>query len=142
LETYQKHNISVVGLRTTPSDKIANFGTVTGNWIEENRLLNITEFAEKPNLEYAQTNLRVTGMPEDQYLTVFGQYVLKPDVFDFLETNIRNNIRERGEFQLTSVLDQLRQVDGFTGLMMDGKRYDIGLPDYYLETLLEFRKDY
>lgn len=141
LDTYQKHNFSVVGLRTTSSDKIANFGTVTGNWIEENRLLNITEFAEKPNLEYAQTNLHVSGMPEDQYLTVFGQYVLKADVFDFLETNIRNNIRERGEFQLTSVLDQLRQVDGFMGLMMDGKRFDIGLPDYYLETLVEFRKD-
>lgn len=141
LNAYQKHGISVVGLRTTPQDKIANFGTVTGVWIEQKSLLNITEFAEKPTLEYAQTNLRVTGIPDDQYLTVFGQYILKPEVFDFLENNIKNNIRERGEFQLTSALDLLRQTDSFLGLIMDGKRFDIGLPDYYLETMLEFRKD-
>lgn len=141
VESYQRHGTSVVGLRTTPQDKIANFGTVTGVWVEENNLLNITEFAEKPTLEYAQTNLRVSGLPEDQFLTVFGQYILKPEVFDFLENHIKNNIRERGEFQLTSALDLLRQRDGFMGLTMNGKRYDIGLPDYYLETLVEYRKD-
>ncbi len=141
LDAYQMHGVSVVGLRSTPQEKIANFGTVTGVWIEEKSLLNITEFAEKPTLEYAKTNLRVANLPPDQYLTVFGQYVLKPDVFDFLEVNIKNNIRERGEFQLTSALDTLRQQDGFLGLMMDGKRYDIGLPDYYLDTMVEFRKE-
>jgi len=41
---------------------------------------------------------------------------------------------------LTSALDRLRQEDSFLGLVMDGQRYDIGLPDYYLETLQEFRK--
>lgn len=141
LDAYQMHGVSVVGLRSTPQEKIANFGTVTGVWIEEKSLLNITEFAEKPTLEYAKINLRVANLPPDQYLTVFGQYVLKPEVFDFLEVNIKNNIRERGEFQLTSALDTLRQQDGFLGLMMDGKRYDIGLPDYYLDTMVEFRKE-
>lgn len=141
LDAYQKHGVSVVGLRSTPQEKIANFGTVTGVWLEEKTLLNITEFAEKPTLEYAQTNLRVSGLPEDQYLTVFGQYILKPEVFEYLEINIQNNIRERGEFQLTSALDMLRQRDGFLGLTMNGKRYDIGLPDYYLDTLVEYRKE-
>jgi len=74
-------------------------------------------------------------------LTVFGQYILKPEIFDFLEVNIKNNIRERGEFQLTSALDRLRQTDGFLGLIMDGRRYDIGLPDYYLDTLVNYRRD-
>ena len=48
-------------------------------------------------------------------------------------------MRERGEFQLTSALDRLRQEDGFQGLIMEGKRFDIGLPEYYLETLKDFR---
>jgi UTP-glucose-1-phosphate uridylyltransferase/mevalonate kinase len=139
LEAYQQHNLSVVGLRRTPQEKIANFGTVTGIWIEDQNLLNITHFYEKPTLDYARDNLRVTGLPDSEFLTLFGQYILKPEVFEFLEENIKNGIRERGEFQLTSALDRLRQMDGFLGLIIKGQRFDIGLPDYYLETLQSFR---
>jgi UTP-glucose-1-phosphate uridylyltransferase len=35
-------------------------------------------------------------------------------------------------------LDRLRQEDGFLGLIVEGQRYDIGLPEYYLETLRTF----
>jgi len=82
----------------------------------------------------------VSGLPEGEYLTVFGQYIIKPQLFEYLEEHIKNNVRERGEFQLTSALDRLRQEDGFLGLMIDGKRYDIGLPDFYLETLVSYRR--
>jgi UTP-glucose-1-phosphate uridylyltransferase/mevalonate kinase len=139
VEAYDKHGLSVLGLRHTPENQIANFGTVTGVWIEDKHMLNITEFAEKPTVDYARNNLRVPGMPEDEYLTVFGQYIIKPQLFDYLEEHIANNVRERGEFQLTSALDRLRQEDGFLGLIMDGQRYDIGLPEYYLDTLQTFR---
>jgi len=141
VDAYQQHGKSVVGLRLTPEDKIANFGTVSGVWIDPNALLNITEFAEKPTLEYAHNNLHIPGLPDDQFLTVFGQYILSPEIFDYLGENIRNNYRERGEFQLTSALDRLRKAEGFMGLVMNGTRYDIGLPDYYLETLISYRKD-
>jgi len=140
LEAFHQHGISVLGLRPTPEDEIANFGTVTGVWIEDNQLLNVTEFAEKPTMDYARSNLRVPGLPGGEYLTVFGQYVIKPQLFDYLEEHIANNVRERGEFQLTSALDRLRREDGFLGLMMEGRRYDIGLPEYYLETLQTFRQ--
>jgi UTP--glucose-1-phosphate uridylyltransferase len=139
LDAYARHGVSIVGLRRTPESQLASFGAATGVWLEENRLLSITEFAEKPTTDYARNNLRVAGLPEDEYLTVFGQYVIKPQIFDYLEEHIRNNVRERGEFQLTSALDRLRQEDGFQGLMVEGHRYDIGLPEYYLETLNTFR---
>ena len=138
VEAYNKHGISTLGLRRTPEDQIANFGTVTGVWTEDECLLTVTEFAEKPTVDYAQNNLRVAGFPEDEYLTVFGQYVIKPQIFDYLEEHIANNVRERGEYQLTSALDRLRQEDGFLGLIIDGQRYDIGLPEYYLKTLRVF----
>jgi UTP--glucose-1-phosphate uridylyltransferase len=138
LDAYQRHGTSVVGLKRTPQNLIANFGVVTGAWVEENSLLSITEFAEKPNLDYAQTNLRVSCIPDDEYLTVFGQYVIKPELFDLLDSNIKNNVRERGEFQLTGALDRLRQIDGFNGLVIDGQRFDIGIPEYYLKTLQAF----
>lgn len=138
LDAYQHYGTSVVGLKRTPQNLIANFGVVNGVWIDDNRLLGITEFAEKPNLDYAQTNLRVPSLPDDEYLTVFGQYVIKPELFDLLDSNIKNNVRERGEFQLTGALDRLRQIDGFNGLVIDGQRFDIGIPDYYLKTLQAF----
>jgi UTP-glucose-1-phosphate uridylyltransferase/mevalonate kinase len=138
LEAYQQHGINVLGLRRTPESQIANFGTIAGVWLEEDRLLSITEFAEKPTVDYARSNLRVPALPEDEYLTVFGQYIIKPQLFAYLEEHIAHNVRERGEFQLTSALDRLRQEDGFLGLIMEGRRYDIGLPQYYLETLKTF----
>ncbi len=141
MEAYQQHGINVLGLRRTPESEIANFGTVAGVWLEEERLLSVTEFAEKPTVDYARSNLRVPGLPEDEYLTVFGQYIIQPQLFEYLEEHISNNVRERGEFQLTSALDRLRQEHSFVGLIMDGKRFDIGLPQYYLETLQSFAKD-
>jgi UTP-glucose-1-phosphate uridylyltransferase/mevalonate kinase len=138
VEAYQQSGTSVVGLRRTPEAEIASFGTATGVWLEAERLVNVTEFAEKPTTDYARSHLRVPSFPEGEYLTVFGQYVIKPQLFAYLEEHIRNNVRERGEFQLTSALDRLRQEDGFLGVVVDGRRFDIGLPEHYLETLQTF----
>jgi len=140
LEAFRKHGTNILGLRRTFEESLENFGTVTGVWIEDNRLLNVSEFAEKPTMDYARTKLRVPGLADGEYLTVFGQYVIKPEIFEILAENIAHNVRERGEFQLTSALDRLRQIDGFLGLVIDGTRYDLGLPDSYLETLQAFRR--
>jgi UTP-glucose-1-phosphate uridylyltransferase/mevalonate kinase len=140
LEAYQRSGTSVVGLRRTPEGQIANFGTATGVWLEPQRLLNVTELAEKPTVEYARGNLRAPGLPDGEYLTFFGEYVIGPQIFGYLEEHIRHNVRERGEFQLTSALDRLRQEEGFHGLVVDGRRFDIGIPESYLETLEAFRR--
>lgn len=109
-----------------------------GIWIKEGRVLNITEFAEKPTIDYARNNLLVPGLSAGEYLKVFGLYIIKPQLFEYLEEHIENNVRERVEFQLTSALDCLRRDDSFMGLIMEGRHYDIGLPHYYLDTLQSF----
>jgi len=141
MDAYIQHGTNILGLRRTPEDQIANFGTVAGVWLEENLVLNVNEFAEKPTIDYARLNLLVPNLPDDEYLTVFGQYIIKPQLFTFLKEHIDHNVRERGEFQLTSALDRLRQEDGFLGVIMDGRRYDIGLPQYYLETLATYGEE-
>ncbi len=140
LDAYNQRGVSMVGLRRTPESMIQNFGTVTGAWVEPEKLLTITEFAEKPTLDYARNRLRVPYLDENEYLTVFGQYIIQPQVFDYLEEHIKNNVRERGEFQLTSALERLRREEGFMGLLIDGQRFDIGLPDTYLDTLQAYRR--
>jgi len=139
LDVYDRVGHSVVGLKVTRSEDIHNFGCVTGIWDKKDSVLTITEFYEKPSLEYARKHLHMDGMDDDMYLTVFGQYVLTPHVFEYIEEHIRHNIRERGEFQLTSCLDKVRQEQGFTGYVVKGRRFDIGLPEAYRQTVIDFR---
>jgi UTP--glucose-1-phosphate uridylyltransferase len=139
LEIYDRHGISVLGLRRTPERAVDKYGTVTGQWLEENRLLRATELAEKPSVEYARAHLRVPGLPEGEYLTLFGLYLLTPQVFELLQEQIAGNERERGEFQLSTALERPRREDGILGLVVDGQSYDIGLPDSYLHALQHLR---
>ena len=139
VEAYERVGHSVVGLKKTPIELLSNFGCVTGVWKEKDSLLSVTEFYEKPDAEYAMEHLHVDGMNVDEFLTVFGIYVLQPQIFEFLEQNISHNLRERGEFQLTSCLDDLRKADGFSGYVVKGRRFDIGLPEEYRQTVIDFR---
>lgn len=139
LNAYEQVNQSVVSLTTMPAETIYKAGCVTGVWQELNSVLSVTQLAEKPDIEYARQHLRVEGMAEDQFLGIFGLYVLTPKIFDFLQEHISNNIREKGEFQLTSCLDELRQNEGMTGYVVKGRCFDTGLPDAYRQTMIDFR---
>ena len=135
LAAYEQHGRSVLGLRRTAEDEVAHYGTVAGQWLDGSDLLALREIAEKPALDYARRHLRVPGLPEGQYLTVFGLYLLKPQIFDYLGAHIANGERQRGEFQLSTALQTLLEEDGSLGLLIHGHSYDIGLPDRYVRTL-------
>ncbi|KOP27628.1 UTP--glucose-1-phosphate uridylyltransferase [Hapalosiphon sp. MRB220] len=140
LEVYAQANQSVVGLTTISKDMIHKAGCVTGVWQQPDSILSLTQVYEKPTVEYARQHLRVEGIPENEFLSIFGLYALTPTIFDFLEENINNKFQERGEYQLTTCLEQVRQQEGMTGYVVQGKSFDIGMPDVYLQTLIDFRK--
>jgi UTP--glucose-1-phosphate uridylyltransferase len=48
-------------------------------------------------------------------------------------------VRLKGEFQLTTCLEVLRQRESLTGYLVDGKCFDIGVPEAYLQTLIDYR---
>jgi UTP-glucose-1-phosphate uridylyltransferase len=139
LDLYDMVGHSVVGLMVTPADQIQYFGCTAGIWEENASVLTVTEFYEKPDIEYARKHLHMDGIGENLFLTVFGQYVLTPDIFEYLEEHITNNVREHGEFQLTSCLDRVRQEHGFTGYIVKGRRFDLGMPEAYRQTVIDFR---
>jgi UTP-glucose-1-phosphate uridylyltransferase len=139
LDVYEKTGLSVVGLKVTPVAESRNFGCVAGVWQKGGEILNLSEFAEKPDVDYARQNLRVEGLDAESVLTLFGIYILTPQIFDRLEEHIRHNVRERGEFQLTSCLDEVRKEDGFVGVVVKGRRFDVGLPDAYRQAMIDFR---
>ena len=139
LDVYEQVGQSVVGLSVMPATILHKVGCVTGFWQESNSILSVTQIYEKPDIEYARSHLHVEGMADDLFLGLFGIYALKPKIFDFLEENIRQNFRERGEFQLTSCLDRLRQEEGITGYLVKGQYFDMGMPEFYRQTMIDFR---
>ena len=137
LDVYDQHQTSVVGVMRTEASLIDQFGAVGGRWIDDakQRLLTVDQFVEKPTVEFARSHLQINDCSKNEFLTLFGQYVLSSKVFELLGEAIAGNQREQGEFQLTSTLDRLRQEDGFLGYETRGRRFDVGMPTAYLETL-------
>jgi len=139
LDIYEQVGQSVVGLTVMPAEIIHKAGCVTGIWQESDSILSVTQLSEKPDIDYARSHLHMEGMADDQFLGIFGMYVLEPKIFNYLAEHINNNIREKGEFQLTSCLDRLRQEEGITGYLVKGQYFDTGMPEFYRQTMIDFR---
>jgi UTP--glucose-1-phosphate uridylyltransferase len=63
-------------------------------------------------------------------------HVLPPTVFDAIGYHIKNDIRERGEIQLTNALEMLRSQEQYLAVEVNGQRYDMGVPFGYIQTQL------
>lgn len=138
LNIYEQVQQNVIGLRVTPGEMIHHYGCVAGTFQQSEKVLSLTQIYEKPSLDYALTHLRIQGMNENQFLTIFGLYVLEPQIFEILAAQIKANQREKGEFQLTSCLEILRQKQSVTGYIIKGECLDTGLPEAYRQTMIEF----
>ena len=78
------------------------------------------------------------GLAEDEFLAIFGIYVLTAEIFDYLQDAIDRNHREGGEFQLTTRLEMMQQELGMKGYRVNGRAFDVGLPQAYRQTVAEF----
>ncbi len=134
--------LAIVSVYPAPGSTVHHYGTVAGEWTDVNRkVLKLSQFAEKPSLDYARKHLAMKGLiDDDQFLCVYGQYILTPELFDILGNQIARNIRQKNEFQLTTALEELRAKRGMLALMVDGWHYDTGQPKEYLESLLAYSK--
>ena len=86
------------------------FGTIRGEPVDANKGIYKAELIiEKPRIEVAREKLATPGLPAGNYLAHFGMHVFSPRIFDSLEYLIKNNLREKGEIQLTAAQEHLRQ---------------------------------
>ncbi len=138
VDIYQQTETSVIGITIMNADIIHKAGCVAGEWQTEQSILEIAQIYEKPTLDYARKHLRVSGMSDDQFLGVFGMYVLQPDIFELLDSEIKNNQRFKGEFQLTTCLDKLRLQNGAIAYLVQGQYYDTGMPLFYRQTMIDY----
>jgi UTP--glucose-1-phosphate uridylyltransferase len=138
LDIYQQNNTSVIGITVMQADIIHKAGCVGGRWKTPQSILEIAQIYEKPTLEYAREHLQVPGMTEDEFLGMFGMYILEPTIFKLLASEIDNNERFQGEFQLTTCLDKLSQQYGAIAYLVRGQYYDTGMPLFYRQTMIDY----
>jgi UTP--glucose-1-phosphate uridylyltransferase len=132
---------SVSAVNRIGAAELGGFGTIGGTRCAESpRLIDVSLIIEKPDVATAREKLRVDGLPAERWLGWFGMHALAPSIFDVLEQMIRDNIRDKGEFQLTRAQDIQRQREGYLALeMMDAERFDFGTPDDFVRSLQRFR---
>ncbi|GAB4525079.1 MAG: UTP--glucose-1-phosphate uridylyltransferase GalU [Pleurocapsa sp.] len=135
---YQQRGKSAIGLTIMSADIIHKAGCVAGTWQENKSILEIDQIYEKPTLEYAKQHLRVEGLKNDEFLGIFGMYVLESKIFDLLADDINHNRRYKGEFQLTTCLDTLHQKYGAIAYLVQGQYFDTGMPQFYRQTVCDW----
>ncbi|HWE95260.1 MAG TPA: sugar phosphate nucleotidyltransferase [Tepidisphaeraceae bacterium] len=129
---------AVTGVQLTVERDLHLFGTIRGAPVDAARGIYQAELiVEKPSVDTARERLATPSLPAGNYLSHFGMHVFSPRIFDSLEYLIRNDLREKGEIQLTAAQEHLRgQSDKYWCLLTQGRRYDTGIPYGLMETQL------
>ena len=123
----------MVSIHPIPLAEVSRYGILYGVWEDKSRtLLNVSTMTEKPKASYAEEFLGVRNKDgEKEYYSVFGQYILTPEVFAQLHEDIMQKEIEGdhvSEIELTSALDAVRKRSGMIGVRLQGRMYDMGNP--------------
>lgn len=133
---------SVSAVNKISAAELKGYGTIAGTRVPgDERLIDVSLIIEKPDPETARRSLRVDGLGDDEFLGWFGMHLLAPSIFDVLGRMIRDDIRDKNEFQLTRAQEIQRQEDGYLALEMTAaRRFDFGTPADLLTALADFAK--
>ena len=142
IEEYERYNRLIVGLYPVALTEVSHFGIMTGVWEDKDeRILNVSTVYEKPTSNYAEEFLSVrNSMGNREYCSVFGQYILTPEVFEQLSEDIKKADEEGGnrEIELTSALEAVRSRVGMIGVRLYSQRFDMGNPAALVDTISKF----
>jgi UTP--glucose-1-phosphate uridylyltransferase len=130
-------------VKRTPASLLHLFGTMAGVPVEHSPgLYSVAAIEEKPAVEHASKHLLTPMLPPGYFLCHFGMHVFSPAIFECLEHLIRNNIRSRGEIQLATAQQLLRQrISDYYCYEIIGERYDTGVPFGLMEAQLALALD-
>ena len=122
VDVFKRVPTSLLAVQEVPEDHVKRYGIVAGSPVGD-RLTKVNRMVEKPNPDVAPSRMGVAG-----------RYILTPAVFD----HIRNNPRGAGgEIQLTDGIAKLMDTEGVHAFQYEGKRYDCGSKQGFLEATVE-----
>jgi UTP--glucose-1-phosphate uridylyltransferase len=129
LDVHATYGGCVVAVERVSKERTQAYGVIDPEPVE-GRVFRVKDLVEKPEPSQAPSNL-----------AIIGRYVLVPEVFEELE-NTPPDVR--GEIQLTDGLRSLLKRQPIYALEFEGKRFDTGNKQGFLQATVEFalqRKD-
>ena len=142
IEQYEQYNKLMVSIHPIPLAEVSHYGILSGTWEDKNEtILSISQMNEKPKASYAEEFLGVKGKDGGKkYMSVFGQYIITPEVFAQLHQDILNADDPSKEIELTSALDRVREQYGMIGVQLQGRMYDMGNYNAFVNCISSFSK--
>ena len=145
IERYERYNQLMVSIHPIPLAEVSHYGILSGVWEDkDNTILNVSVMHEKPKASYSEEFLGVRNKEgEKEYYSVFGQYILTPEVYAQLEADIQKADAEGDttrEIELTAALEAVRQKSGMMGVRLKGTMYDMGNPNALRNCVRYFSK--
>lgn len=125
INVYDRYHSSVVGVQKVPDEEVSKYGIVApkGNEIEPG-IIHTQTLVEKPSLDEAPSNY-----------AIMGRYVLRPEIFDILDSLPPG---AGDEIQLTDAIKQLNQSQMVLAYNFEGTRYDVGDKFGFIKATLDF----
>ncbi len=123
---FTRWGTSLLAVQEVPQDQVKRYGIVAGevvSGVENGRLTRVSHIVEKPSPENAPSRMGVAG-----------RYVLTPGVFDQIRAQPRG---AGGEIQLTDGIAGLLSTEIVHAFQYEGKRYDCGSKEGFLEATVE-----
>ena len=145
VEEYERYNSLMVSIHPIPLAEVSRYGILHGVWEDKgNRVLSVDTMHEKPKASYAEEFLGVRNKNgEKEYYSVFGQYILTPEVFSQLHEDIMQKEIEGDhvtEIELTSALEAVRKRSGMMGVRLQGRMFDMGNPTALVRAIEEYSR--
>jgi UTP--glucose-1-phosphate uridylyltransferase len=122
VEQFAEWRASILAVQEVPAEHTRRYGIVAGTPVSE-RMVDVTRMVEKPAPEDAPSRLAVAG-----------RYILTPGVFHEIATQPRG---VGGEIQLTDGIASLLRREKVFAYRYEGKRYDCGSKEGFLEANVE-----
>ena len=122
IDAYGKTNSTVLGVKQVPLKDVSSYGIC--KTVDDNVLSKVIDLVEKPKVEEAPSRKAISG-----------RYILKPEIFPYLETQGRG---AGNEIQLTDAIKRMGEKESIYSYEITGKRYDIGSVVGFVEATLDY----
>ena len=128
IDAAKAKNGSISAVQPTREHLIHQYGTVAGKRLSDSHhLYDIQEIVEKPDPTTAELRLTLPGLRAGHYLCFFGIHALSPTIFDILAQMMRDDVRDQGQFALTTALNKLISHEAYYALETQGIRHNLGV---------------
>ncbi len=117
VRSFEKSGKSQISVMEVNGPEISNYGVV----VPENPIGKVGGLVEKPPYDKAPSNL-----------ASIGRYVLTPEIFSILR---RQNSGAGGEIQLADSINTQAKARGVEAVRLEGKRFDCGSVQGYLDAI-------